>query len=60
MVFDTFVLGVVFLWLAISTYADNRKERYDEGLCFVVVLFMLLLLCFAFGIILPGGLWFCM
>ncbi len=31
MVFDTFVLGIIFLWLAISIYTDTRKERYDEG-----------------------------
>lgn len=47
MVFDTFVLGVVFLWLAISTYTDNRKERYDEGavLCSCFIHAVVAMLC---------------
>lgn len=61
MVFDTFVLGIIFLWLAISIYTDTRKERYDEG----AVHLRLFYSCYCYYalrlvIILLGGLWFCM
>ena len=47
MVFDTFVLGIIFLWLAISIYTDTRKERYDEGavLCGCFIHAIVTMLC---------------